>query len=412
MAQDSRSQSGKQALLVGLLSINFGIVFFDRTALNFLMPFVQPDLKLDNFQVGMLSSALALSWAVSGVFIGWISDRLGKRKHLLVAATIAFSLCSFVSGLAASFLMLLGARLLMGFAEGGVLPISQSLVAAEVKAERRGFAMGVMQNFGSNFLGSTVAPLVLVPIALAFGWRSAFYVAALPGLVTAALIWFLVREPEPLSSDRSTSERFTLRDAVTERNIFLCMLIAIVLISYMVVCQAFMPLFLTKERGFSPDMMGRIMATLGISAAIGSFIIPGLSDRLGRRPVMVAVALVGVVLPLSALFYRGSPIILAALFFFGWALLGLFPLVMATIPSETVDVKHTAMTLGLVMGTGEIVGGVFSPSLAGIAADTFGLQAPMWIMTGLCISAGLLSVGLRETAPRIVAKRAASGEGR
>lgn len=172
-----RQPARYQVLLVGLLSLNFGVLFFDRNALNFLMPFVQPDLGLNNTQVGMLASALSLTWAISGFLVGRLSDRTGRRKSIIVVATLAFSLCSFVSGIASSFLMLLGARLLMGFAEGGVLPISQSLTAAEVSPERRGLAMGVMQNLGSNLLGSTAAPLLLVAIAAAAGWRSAFFVA-------------------------------------------------------------------------------------------------------------------------------------------------------------------------------------------------------------------------------------------
>ena len=62
-----------QITMVLLLSINFGVLFFDRQALNFLMPFVKPDLKLSDTQQGMLSSALSLTWALSGIFIGaWV----------------------------------------------------------------------------------------------------------------------------------------------------------------------------------------------------------------------------------------------------------------------------------------------------------------------------------------------------
>jgi MFS transporter, ACS family, hexuronate transporter len=104
------------------------------------------------------------------------------------------------------------------------------------------------------------------------------------------------------------------------------------------------------------------------------------------------------------MFMNGSPWLLAVIFFFGWALNGVFPMFMATIPSETVDPRHTATVLGLVMGTGEVFGGVLGPSLAGVAADRFGLDAVLWIMMGLCVVAGLLAIGLRETAPRIVAR--------
>src|SRR5687767_10835214 len=106
-----------QITLVVLLSLNFGVVFFDRNALNFLMPFVKPDLGLSNAQVGMLTSALSLTWSLAALGIGVVSDRTGSRKGLLIGATLAFSACSFLSGLAASFMMMLGARLLMGVAE-------------------------------------------------------------------------------------------------------------------------------------------------------------------------------------------------------------------------------------------------------------------------------------------------------
>lgn len=405
MASAARQPARYQVLLVGLLSLNFGILFFDRNALNFLMPFVQPDLGLNNTQVGMLASALSLTWAISGFLIGRLSDRTGRRKSIIVVATLAFSLCSFVSGIASSFLMLFGARLLMGFAEGGVLPISQSLTAFEVSPDRRGLAMGVMQNLGSNLLGSTAAPLLLVAIATAAGWRSAFFVAALPGLILAAAIWLFVREPSPLiAGEAEGHERLPIAAAFAERNILLCAGISVLLVSYLVICWAFMPLFLTQVRGFDPSVMGWLMATLGISAGVGSFVVPGISDVVGRKPVMVIVPLIGVILPLGAMFMAGSPWLLAVIFFFGWALNGVFPMFMATIPSETVDPRHTATVLGLVMGTGEVLGGVFGPALAGVAADHFGLRAVLWIMFGLCIVAGVLALGLRETAPRIVAR--------
>ena len=54
-------------VLVGLLSFNFGVVYFDRQALNFLMPLIQPELHLSNQQIGMLGSALGFSWAVAGL---------------------------------------------------------------------------------------------------------------------------------------------------------------------------------------------------------------------------------------------------------------------------------------------------------------------------------------------------------
>ncbi|MBF9149914.1 MFS transporter [Novosphingobium jiangmenense] len=405
MTTGTTRSGGYQVWVTALLSLNFGILFFDRNALNFLMPFVQPDLHLTNTQVGMFSSALSLTWALSGLLVGRISDKLGSRKPVVVVATVAYCLCSFISGAASSFLMLLGARLLMGAAEGGVMPVSHSMIVSEVAPERRGLAMGVAQNLGSNLLGSGLAPILLVPVAVAAGWRTGFYLAAVPGLVTAALIWFTLREP-PVEAHDDASPRITLREAFAHRNVILCALISILLVSYLVVCWAFMPLYLTKARGFAPETMGWLMATLGISAGLGSFVVPAISDAIGRRPVMIFFSFLGVILPLGGLYYEGSTWVLAAIFFFGWGLNGLFPMFMATIPAESVDPRLTATLTGVVMGTGEVLGGVLSPFLAGSLADVYGLSAPLWLMFGCTILAGLLTLGLIESAPRVVARRA------
>ena len=396
-----------QVMLVALLSINFGIVFFDRNSLNFLMPFVQPELGLNNTQVGILAGALSLTWALAAFAIGMVSDRTGSRKGLLILATLAFSACSFLSGIAASFMLMLGARLLMGVAEGGIMPISMSLIAADVEPKNRGLAMGVAQNFGSNLLGSFVAPVLLVAFATAYGWRHAFFLAAVPGLVAAALMWKLVREPEPSAVETRTRDAgaWTLRQAFAERNVLICAVMGVLLVSYLVVCWAFMPLYLTQVRKYDPQTMGWLMGTLGISATIGAFLISALSDYIGRRPLLIAMPLIAIILPLGALYFDGSVWVLAGIFFVGWGVNGVFPMFMATVPSESVDPRHLATVLGVCMGTGEILGGVLSPFLAGFAADRVGLQAPLWIMFGLTIAAGLLAFGLRETAPRVLARR-------
>src|SRR5579871_6263301 len=312
-----------QVLLVALLSATFGIVFFDRNALNFLMPFVLRDLRLSNTQIGLLASALSLTWACAAFAIGFISDRTGSRKGVLIVATLFFSACSFLSGIAGSFAILLASRMLMGVAEGGVMPISQAIIAAEVRPEHRGIAMGVTQNFGSNLLGSFVAPVLLAAFATAYGWRPAFFLAGAPGLIAAALIAIYLRPPpsEPsVTGTAAAGGQPALRAALAERNVVLCALMSILLVSYLVVCWAFMPLYLTQVRHYDPQIAGWLMGTLGISATIGSFAVSGLSDRIGRRPLMIAMPLIGVILPLGAMYFTASIWGLAAIFFIGWGL--------------------------------------------------------------------------------------------
>ena len=396
--------AGYQIGLAALLSINFGIVFFDRNASNFLMPFIQPDLHLSNKEVGTLASALSLTWAIAAFGIGAVSDKTGSRKGLLILASVAFSVCSFLTGIAASFAMMLGARLLMGVAEGGIMPISQSLIATEVEPRHRGLAMGVTQNFGSNLLGSALAPVLLPAFATALGWRHAFFLAGAPGLITALLMWRYVREaPAVVVVPQSpAAPKSTLRDALAERNVLICAVLGVLLVSYLVLCWTFMPLYLTKVRGYDPQTEGWVMGALGISATLGAFVISALSDRFGRRPLLILMPLIAVILPLGAMYFEGSVWVLAGIFFVGWGVNGVFPLFMATVPSESVEPRHVATALGICMGTGEILGGVLAPYYAGSVADRVGLQAPLWMMLGVAVAAALLALGLRETAPGVL----------
>src|SRR5690242_1253961 len=182
--------------LVWVLGITFGFLFFDRNSAAFLMPFIARDLSFSNQQVGLIASALSFTWAVSAFLGGALSDRTGSRKPVLLASAVAFSLCSFLSGLAGSFVALFTARLLMGLVEGPFMPVCQSLLAVESDPGRRGHNMGVMQNFGSNILGSFAAPLLLVAIAEHSSWRMAFFLAGIPGLLMALLVARYVHEPQ------------------------------------------------------------------------------------------------------------------------------------------------------------------------------------------------------------------------
>lgn len=412
-----RGSAGYQALVVGLLSLNFGIVFFDRNSTNFLMPFVQKDLGLSYDQVGSVAGVFSFFWALAAFGVGRLSDIVGNRKLLLVISTLAFSACSFLTGLASSFAMLIGARILMGVAEGGVMPISHAMVASEVSPERRGLAQGIAQNFGSNFFGSFVAPVVLTWLAAHYGWRNAFYIAGVPGIMCGLLIWFMIDEPAKTPEQKTEKHRKGLVSGFIEwlgavvevlkiRNIWVCVAMGILLVAYLVICWAFMPLYLTQVRGYTDTEQSWLMGTLGISATIGSFATAGLSDMIGRRPVMIAMPLISMLLPLGAMFFHGAYWVMVVIFFVGWALNGIFPLFMATVPSESVSPAQAATVFGLTMGSCEILGGALGPKIAGELADAYSLDATLWLMFGLALAGGIIAMFLQETAPSQLAKKA------
>jgi predicted MFS family arabinose efflux permease len=269
-----------------------------------------------------------------------------------------------------------------------------------------------MQNFGSNMLGSFAAPLILVAVASSYNWRWAFYLAGVPGLIMALLIARYVRQPAAAivpstpAAPASVQANMGFREMMQHRNMWLCMLMAIFMVAWMVLGWAFLPLFYTKVRMISKVQMSYLMSVLGLSAAFFSFVVPALSDRFGRRPVIVIFNFVGLLVPLAALQFHGSLLILGALIFFGWSASGTFPLFMGTVPSETIPARYVATSLGMVVGLGEILGGVGAPAISGRAADHYGLQAPLMIMAVCAIVGTVLALFLRETAPIRLARQA------
>ncbi|MEO0398698.1 MAG: MFS transporter [Pseudomonadota bacterium] len=394
-----------QVVLVLILSFNLGVLFLNRNALGFLMPLIQPDLGLSNTQVGMLSSSLSLTWAIAGFLVGGYSDRYEIRKPILIIGTLGFCLSAILSGLVGSLIFLLLARLMMGAAQGGMLPISQSVVAANVKPERRGFAMGITQNFGSELLASMLGPIILVPLAVAVGWRYGLFAAAIPALICATLIFLFVKEPARSSKTEVFKTDVQFRALISNRNVFICIILSILLVSNYVITFTFLPLFLTEFRGYSPSTMALLMSSLGVSALFSAFAVPALSDAIGRRPIFIGTCLLGVAMPLGVLFYSGPLWGLVAIFIPGWCLTGIFPLFMATVPAESVDLRLTATVAGIVVGVGEVIGGVLSPLIAGAAADAWGLSAPIWCILLCVVLSCIVSLALEETAPNIIEKR-------
>ena len=397
-----------QWTLIALLSANFGVVFFDRNTISYLGSFIQQDLGLNNAQLGYIASAFSFAWAIAGLFMGALVDRIGRRKLILVVATLVFSLASVVSGFAGSFIALLGARLLMGVAEGGIMPITQTLIASDVPHERRGLAQGLTQNFGANLLANWLGPIVIVWMGVTYGWRNAFFLSAIPGVVMAFLIAWLVREPK-IESSRAKPEPGAVQRMLGDRNIILCILISTLLVAFLLVFVTFTPLYLLNVRGFSQGEMSVIMSSFGIASMAVAFLVPGSSDRFGRKPVIVIASLIGLGLPLGMLFAGGTSVAgTITWIILGSTLSGVFPMVMATIPSEVVGAARTTTALSLTMGISEIVGGVFAPSIAGIIADAHGLAATLWILAGITAAIIVLALFLRETAPAVIARRMAT----
>ena len=402
-----RSLFSYENALVLILGMTFGVVFFDRQAAANLMPLIKPDLGLDNTQVGMVGSALAITWAISAYLVGWISDRTGRRKLVLIACVVGFSVCSLVSGLARSFEALALSRLLMGLLEGGVMPICLTIMTLESSDRRRAFNAGIVQNGFANLIGNTLGPIVLVAVAAALNWRQAFYLSAVPGLFCALAIWLWVKEParDAFHVDGTAPAPMSLLQMLRVRNVLVCTLVSIFMVGWMITATVFLPTFLVEHRGLSLPATAGVMSAVGVAALVGGLTLPALSDHLGRKPVMLIGCFGALVAPLAALFFHGPVWALTAFQVVGFMSAGIYPLFMATIPGESLPRAQIATAMGLVVGVGELCGGVFGPIIGGQLADrtALGIQAPLVLAAAFVLIAGCLALLLKETAPARVA---------
>jgi predicted MFS family arabinose efflux permease len=301
--------------------------------------------------------------------------------------------------MASTFIALFLARLASGVVSGPVLPLMQSYAAPLGSDAHRGLRMGVVQGLGTTVLGGVLAPLMLVPIASRWGWRSAFLPVAALAIVSAVLL----RRALPSTFAGRAESRGALerpRIAFVHVNVLLCSLIGAAMIGWLIVSLTFYPLYFVSVQRRSAAEMSALMSLMGASSVIAGFLVPYLSDRFGRRRIMIAFALLGVVGPLGLLLPDASLPVLAVSVFVGSLAGGTFPLFMAVIPSETVAARQLPIAIGWIQGIGEIAGGVVLPVAAGWAADQFGLEAPLLITLLGTLLAGLFALALRETGDR------------
>jgi ACS family hexuronate transporter-like MFS transporter len=393
-------------LILALLTLNFGATFLARNSLGYLIPFIRPELDLSNARIGLLSSGLALAWALSSLALS-VAVRPGiARRSLLVALAMLTASASLCGAYAGSFALLLAARVATGLFSGPVLPIAQSIVTDVSAPSHRGLRMGILQTFGGALFGSLLAPLVLVPIAAERGWRAALLAAALISAAASVLLARFLALPEtiehvaPRAAARAGEAAFGA--AVGNHNVRICSLIGVAMVAWLIVGLTFFPLYLVSALHATDAEMSRLMGVLGASSMVAAVLVPHLSDRHGRKPVMVIFTLVGMLLPLALLLAQGAGIALAFAMFGGALAGGTFPLFMATIPAESTPAGLAASSIGIVQAIAEIVGGVVAPFGAGWLSDDLGLRAALWLCMGCAAVAGLLAMTLKETAPRHV----------
>jgi MFS family permease len=392
----------RDVFLVAALSIAWGLANFEFLGINYLLPFIAPDLHLDNGQIGVLISAFWVPFALSGYLSGRLVDRIGHRKLVMLIIFGLFCFASPLSGLTRSFGQLLACRLIMGFIEGAILPILQSVIVLQTPENRRATYMGIVQNLGVGIISGFIAPVLLVWLATHYQWRWGFYLPALPGLLCligmVAFIGGKLGESAP-SETHSTagSTGFPLKEILSERNIILCCILAILFVGYTLIGFAYYPLYLIKVQHLTPESMGSLMSVLGVAQIAMGLLVPMLADRVGRRRAAIIASLVGVFNPILVAFWHTDPVTLGVFMFLTWTPIGASILFISTIPSESVSPRNMSSAIGLTLGIGTLVGGGLGPSFAGWLADHWALRTSILLQAVFALIMCGLSFALRET---------------
>lgn len=189
------------ALLSGAYRRRFLILLFfvclfnlaDRAVFSVMAPLMRAELHLTDGQIGILQGlSFALLYGGLGLPVGWLADRF-SRVRIIAIATAIWSAATTASGLATNYTQMLLTRVCVGMGEAGFTAPTSSLVADHFPPQRRASAMGVIM------LGLPVGTVIGAVgggfVGQQFGWRAAFFVLGIPGLVVALLAAWLLREP-------------------------------------------------------------------------------------------------------------------------------------------------------------------------------------------------------------------------
>lgn len=393
--------------LVVLFFFTWGAVFLDRMSVLYLAPFIAPDLKLTHADVGLLASALAVAWAISSLVFGAISDRFGRRP-VLVPAVFAFSLLSWLSGIARSFGQLFSVRTLMGVAEGPTWSTITATIEESSLPERRGRNVGVVVS-AAALVGLALAPILTTQIAARWGWRAACFVAGVPGLVLGIILWKFVREPGEAAAHLHPKPSLAgYLSLLRYRNMLLCCLGSAGFMTWLWVMSAFAPLYITEVNKDSATFAGLILAASGLGAFLWGLLLPWLSDYTGRKPALLVVALVSAAVPLTYQipFLISHPWLMAVAGFIANGGQCIAALTLVVIPTESVPQQFAATAIGLATLVGEIIGGTVAPAISGAIADRHGLGSSLWIAAAGALIVFLAALFIRETAPSRIGSKA------
>jgi len=309
--------------VLGLLLLVYISNFADRQIVGAVQPFIKADLRLADWQLGLLGGlAFGAFYAIVGVALARLADTK-NRVNLIALSIIAWSIMTALCGAAQNFFQLLAARFGVGVGEAGSGPASNSLLTDYFPPGRRATVIGIF-SLGIP-LGSLVGTIGGAAIAAVWGWRMAFYLVGLPGLLLAVLVWLTIREPARGALDNRPADEATPKFGDVVRRIvskpaLLHLTAGASLASFAGYGIAqFAVSFLSRGFELTPLQAAYMFGLVGCFAAVAGTAAGGLiTDRFGRKDLRWQIWIPGLGLflagPLYAIGFLQPSLVMLSLF--------------------------------------------------------------------------------------------------
>ncbi|QBQ99929.1 MFS transporter [Paraburkholderia pallida] len=390
--QDAYLISKRQAWFA--FGMTFALMFFDfidRQVIVSLFPHIRSEWGLSDKELGALVSIVSIVVGAGGIPVALVADRMGRVKSI-VAMAVCWSLATISCMFTANFSQLFAARAVVGIGEAGYGSVGVALISTLFPGRLRSAVLGAF--YAAPSLGSVLGVLLGGAIAARWGWKSAFGVVGLPGLVLA-LLYLFVRDYRtlPLAADSNKTTQSlgdTLKHifgtlARTRTLLWVCVAAAAQLITVSAI-WSWLPSYLNRFQGMSPEAASRAAGLVVLVGAVSCTVWGAVVGRLAlRRPRNKLLALSVLCLVTSIVLAGAFGGSYAAHVRFDLIVLGAFFMncTVGVVAGIAMDIIHPG-----VRSTGAAVLSLFQnifglavgPFLTGIVSDQWGLQSALTVI--------------------------------
>lgn len=276
MIDANHSRRARYAVFA-LLYLGYCISYIDRSAISLSLVAIGTEFNVGPAALGLVMSTFYFSYAAMQIPGGWIADRWGS-KSVIVVSVAFWSLFTLMTGMAWSLASLIAIRLVFGLGEGGYPGAAvKGVTEACPRADRPKMASLLMS---SNYVGSFIAPLIIAPLILLLGWRQAFVVAGIGGIVFALAYLFLVKDT---NRAKDATGRSTRVDGAATRELLRMPLMWKILVTWFGMgivnkgLDAWMPAYLLTVRHLDLKSVGLLtplpFVAASVSTALGGWIL-------------------------------------------------------------------------------------------------------------------------------------------